>query len=343
MRVFDLLPVVAPQQLHPINAVYRRRSSLATTIAGRTAVIAATWPYRQEPASLNSYAVSLRIDDADGELTVRRSVLDALIATADPTLSIDRLDANLAAIIVEFVLCEALAAVETNLCCRIELVSVRPGRAQREAPSLAFTLELDGVGTSTCELCVAPGDVTRLAQALDRCAGTSTASFDLPFVACLRAAAATLTVSEVKSLAPGSVVLLDAGCRIDGQAIAVIADHLVAPVELTPAGAVLAARPMRGRGSSWEWSMDNPTDTPNTLVEDSELGDLPVRLIFELGRIEIPLSQIEQLAPGALLPLTRSLDEPLDIMANGKRLGRGSLVRIGASLGVRVVSLVGHD
>jgi type III secretion protein Q len=44
-----------------------------------------------------------------------------------------------------------------------------------------------------------------------------------------------------------------------------------------------------------------------------------------------------------LLPLRRPLDEPLDIMANGRRLGRGTLVQIGESLGVRIVSIAGNE
>ena len=66
------------------------------------------------------------------------------------------------------------------------------------------------------------------------------------------------------------------------------------------------------------------------------LSDKRHHVLFTLG-------EIQRLAPGALVPLARPFDEPLDIMANGKRLGRGTLVRIGQSLGVRIVSLVGND
>lgn len=135
----------------------------------------------------------------------------------------------------------------------------------------------------------------------------------------------------------------------DDAAIAVIAEHLVIPVELSPTGIVVTARPRRGRDSSWEWSMGNPTEFsgPTGLhdsdLHDSDLDDLPVRLVFELGRVELSLGELQRLAPGALVPLGRPLEEPLDIMANGRRLGRGKLVQIGESLGVRIVSLVGNE
>src|ERR1700720_530989 len=44
-------------------------------------------------------------------------------------------------------------------------------------------------------------------------------------------------------------------CQLDNAATAVIVEHLVIPVELSPAGIVVTARPRRGRGSSWECSM----------------------------------------------------------------------------------------
>ena len=90
--------------------------------------------------------------------------------------------------------------------------------------------------------------------------------------------------------------------------------------------------------------MGNPTEFSGpTGLHDPDLDDLPVRLVFELGRVELSLGELQRLAPGALVPLGRPLEEPLDIMANGRRLGRGTLVQIGESLGVRIVSLVGNE
>jgi len=150
-------------------------------------------------------------------------------------------------------------------------------------------------------------------------------------------------------LALDDVTLADLECQPDNAAIAVIVEHLVIPVELSTAGTVVTARPLRGRDSSWEWSMGNPTEFSGpTGLHDSDLqgpdlDDLPVRLVFELGRVELSLGELQSLAPGALVPLARPVDEPIDIMANGRRLGRGALVQIGDSLGVRIVSLAGNE
>ena len=58
-------------------------------------------------------------------------------------------------------------------------------------------------------------------------------------------------------LALDDVVLADLQCRPDDTATAV-------------------------SGSSWEWSMDNPTEFSGpTGLHDSDFDDLPVRLVFE--------------------------------------------------------------
>jgi type III secretion protein Q len=51
------------------------------------------------------------------------------------------------------------------------------------------------------------------------------------------------------------------------------------------------------------------------------------------------LSEIDRLAPGVILPLDRPLEEAVDLVVNGKRIGRGGLVKVGNSLAVRVVRL----
>jgi type III secretion protein Q len=342
---------VAREHLSPLNAFYRRRRKIEASFAGRAVGIATARPTGREHPP-RRHVMSLRIDTSDGEVFVPRSLLDFVVATVEPQLSLDRLSAEQQAIILEFALGPALAVIETGLDCRLSLDDLHPESPddkKGELLSLAVDLELAELGTSTLELALAVDETLRLARYLDRRAGnekTSTENtwVDLPFAVALRVAAATLTIGEVKGLAHDHVILANAEAPSHGGAIAVIAEHLVAPVELTPTGALLTARPAHGLNSPWEWSMDKPSADPGAVpLEDAMLEDLPVRLVFEIGRIELSLGEVQRLAPGALVPLARPLDEPLDIVANGRRLGRGTLVRIGQSLGVRIVSLIGDD
>jgi hypothetical protein len=74
----------------------------------------------------------------------------------------------------------------------------------------------------------------------------------LPFAFCLRSAAATITARAIERPALDHVRLADVECQPNIAAIAIIAGPRVIPVELSPAGIVATARPLRDRGSSWE-------------------------------------------------------------------------------------------
>jgi type III secretion protein Q len=66
---------------------------------------------------------------------------------------------------------------------------------------------------------------------------------------------------------------------------------------------------------------------------------MPVRVVFQAGQIEMTISDVERLAPGVLLPIDRTIDDVLDIVVNGKRIGRGGLVSVGNGLAVRIIRL----
>ena len=80
-----------------------------------------------------------------------------------------------------------------------------------------------------------------------------------------------------------------------------------------------------------------PTDVMQPV--DETLNDLPLKLVCQLGTVELSLAQVQQLGVGSLVPLTSQVHEAVDMLINGRRVGRGQLVQIGDGLGVRVQSI----
>jgi type III secretion protein Q len=333
-------PLIAPSHVQALNAVYRRRPALAATIGGRQTSIVAAWPppdRRSDP----SHRVTLRLDGESGELWLPESLLDILVDSVDPVLSLDRLGPDRAAIILEFALESVLAVVEMNLGCKLAVDSYS-GQVERleddgQLP-LFFTLLIEGLVTTGCELRIPSDYALRLAEGLDRHAGISRSVLDLPIPVCLRVAAANLAAAEIERLSPDDVVLVDASCEPGDDVIAVIGERLVAPVTLAPDGHRLATYPIPGATSSWAWSM--PTDAMAGAWEaDAETDNRSLHVLFEIGRFELPASQVKQLAPNFLLPLEPLHDRTVDIVVDGQRIGRGTLMRIGNRTGVRVIAV----
>ena len=62
-------------------------------------------------------------------------------------------------------------------------------------------------------------------------------------------------------------------------------------------------------------------------------------VFFELGSFDIDRNTLAELKPGAVLALARPLEEGLDIIIGGVRIGRGELTTIGDSHGIRVTRI----
>ncbi len=69
------------------------------------------------------------------------------------------------------------------------------------------------------------------------------------------------------------------------------------------------------------------------------LEDITVALVVELGRVMVSAADVVQLRPGQVIELSRAPAEPVDLVVDGKRIGKGELVEIDGELGVRILSL----
>ncbi len=67
---------------------------------------------------------------------------------------------------------------------------------------------------------------------------------------------------------------------------------------------------------------------------------LEVPVIVQIARRTMPLSEVVSIAPGAIIELSKSADDDLEILVNNKIIGTGTAVKVGENYGVRV-SFVG--
>ncbi|WP_159810271.1 flagellar motor switch protein FliN [Cellulomonas citrea] len=70
------------------------------------------------------------------------------------------------------------------------------------------------------------------------------------------------------------------------------------------------------------------------------LYDVEMTLTAELGRTRLPLRQVLELAPGAVLELDRTAGSPADVMVNGRLIARGEVVVVDEDYGLRITEIV---
>jgi flagellar motor switch protein FliN len=68
--------------------------------------------------------------------------------------------------------------------------------------------------------------------------------------------------------------------------------------------------------------------------------DVAVTLALEVGRARMPVRDLLQLAPGAIVELDRLAGEPLDVLVNGIRIARGEVVVVNDKFGIRLTDVV---
>jgi type III secretion system YscQ/HrcQ family protein len=88
-------------------------------------------------------------------------------------------------------------------------------------------------------------------------------------------------------------------------------------------------------------AMSREHDPSEVLVTD--LKELGVVVDFDLGRMSIPLAQVQAWQPGAVVPLeppALSAGVEVTIRANGQMIGIGDLVRIDDRVGVRITRIL---
>lgn len=332
----------------------------------------------EETAIDAAWAVSFALAEFElNEFEPRRSTLrlsgsaeafDRLGQHPDRRRALDEVDRELAAMWLEIVWLDWLAPLEATLDTDIHLQPAESMPiASRAAPTmrLCFAVDLDGESHPLAlDLPVATAE--RLLPLLDRGFPPRPAPAN-DVVASLRLESGkqSLTLGEWRSLRPGDVVMLDAATA-DGVQLN-LADRFGCRARfidggLRADGPLVANHPDRTVNSSYEESVmsEPPVDKPMpsahsaTAVDKSNstgpnasgpnnsglnLDELPVQLTCELGRLEMSLGELRKLGDGSVLPLERQPDQAVDLLVNGKRMGRGRLVSIGDAIGVQVERL----
>ncbi|MEI2457167.1 MULTISPECIES: type III secretion system cytoplasmic ring protein SctQ [Lysobacter] len=159
---------------------------------------------------------------------------------------------------------------------------------------------------------------------------------DLPVPVALRWNGPQLRYDQFRQLRPGDVLVIGNAQRPP-------------PVQAQVPG---FAWPLSALADGWR--IDGPpltlathqetsamSDTESAAPESAEptAPDVPVRLDFDLGRLECKYQELSGFQPGYVFALPSRLEGAnVVIRANGRDAGRGEIVAVGDTLGVRLIS-----
>jgi flagellar motor switch protein FliN/FliY len=64
-----------------------------------------------------------------------------------------------------------------------------------------------------------------------------------------------------------------------------------------------------------------------------------IDISVEIGRTRMPIRDIVDIAPGAVVELSKLAGEPADVYANGRRIASGEIVVVDENFGVRITEV----
>lgn len=88
------------------------------------------------------------------------------------------------------------------------------------------------------------------------------------------------------------------------------------------------------------------TLSPSSMSAEDKKGDInlvldiPVEMTVELGRAKMTIKELLSLTQGAIIPLSGTEGEPLDILINGYLVASGEVVVVGDNYGVRITDII---
>lgn len=68
--------------------------------------------------------------------------------------------------------------------------------------------------------------------------------------------------------------------------------------------------------------------------------DIGLVATARLGRVELPLGEILALGPGSIIEVGHMVDEPIELLVNGKLIARGDVVVVDEKFGLRITEIV---
>ena len=83
----------------------------------------------------------------------------------------------------------------------------------------------------------------------------------------------------------------------------------------------------------------------SSALDDQKLNrvlDVKVQLTVRLGSCELPMREMLELGPGAIIQMNQRANDPVGLYVNDKLIARGEVVVLEENFGIKITELVGE-
>lgn len=338
------LPRVERRALEERNAGCRSLAPLSFTIASGPVRLARTGPSDGPEWGGSWLRIIFECSGRGGEVWLPEDVAAASLGAVFPDADLRDLDGADRAILIEIAERALLDAVSRALRAETTLIDAAPETLPERTPDFAFRLAYEDGTRYPVRVYCHPVERERIERqlALQPLSRTPFPGLTVPLA--FRCGHTSLSLDEFARLEPGCGITFDDTTLGFQKLMAVVAERFVQTcawqtIKPSLEGALLKpADPLTKLYTIDGFAMDDPQGRDGHA--SASVAEVPVNLLFELGRTEVLLSDLETMQAGYVFDLAKPLSQSVDILANGRRIGTGELVRVGESIGVRLVRLI---
>ncbi|WP_347336762.1 MULTISPECIES: type III secretion system cytoplasmic ring protein SctQ [Bradyrhizobium] len=278
-------------------------------------------------------------------LSLPRPLVEGLISTLQSGLTLPSEPS--CSLVLESALEPLLTGLEIRTQQNVQLIRV--GQATRPGPYLEFEITYGASKGKARLFLFSPldGPVPPAFRALGEVLGQvprqrSKLFTELPIIVAAEIGSLRATAALLREARAGDALLPDVIPFARGQMF-LTAGRLSAAADFVSDRLILRG-PFRLQPYPLECAYMTTQSESQQPPSEADLDDLEITLVFECGRWSIALGALRNIGEGHVFELNRPVDGPVDIVANGRRIGRGDIIRIGDELGVRLRGrLAGND
>ncbi|MBB4188996.1 type III secretion protein Q [Sinorhizobium terangae] len=320
-----------------LNAIAAPRTAFQTWLGDTPLSVRMERLVWQQQSCMQMLDCIWRIGEEAIVFSVSPALVDAVASTVQSGLALPSAPTGL--LVLELALEPLLARLEAQLQRDMQLIGLH--EATTRAPYLEFDIvcgpssgkarlylfsPLDGVVPSTF---VVFGELLRQLPRQPCDLPTEIAFIVAGEIGSLRVPAGLL-----RKACAGDALLPDLVPFSRGE-ITLSVGQLWAPADLAGDHLILRG-PFRPRACSLEYAHMMTEPESEQELSEADLDDVEITLVFEFARWTIPLGEFRTAGEGHVFELGRPIEGPVDIVVNGRCIGRGDIVGIGDELGVRL-------
>lgn len=336
-------PIVLKSQVRSENwlSIPRQEASFDLSVGTLTIKPQPVYPARKGTELWSRLRTFIGTEEA--QIFVPSSVIDALVRNTEPEIDITSLDSNISALVFEHVLTSFFENIESLTNQPIQVVDIVYPAVDTSSANFAFELNWPQLGLFSILMTPSDGLKRQLTRWIDQQDLIFNDFAHLPATLAFRAGITQVTLRELSELRAGDAIVLEQTWLPRQKVMVVTGERFVQTVTVSSSGLVLDDVLLNHPdGDFAQWTMEHiMTDTSPMAPapEVAPVSDVQVKLVFELGRIEVSIGELEELGEGHVFDLGKPQTQAVDIVAGGRHIGEGELVRVAEGLGVRVTRI----